>query len=766
MATHDLERPTAPRPGLVSVDGRLYPLESIHIAARAEGGIARTTLTQRFGNPHDEALEVIYVLPLPADGAVLGYVVRIGERVIRGEVQPREKAKAAYHDALFQGRTAGLLEENRADTFRQRLGNLPPRTAADVEIVILQPLRFLGAIQSAAPQWEYRFPMVAAPRYQGEAGRVADADRLDADRDGSGGIPTRAELELDIADDPSIDADAACRTHRVAVERTTHATRVRFAQGERLDRDVAVRWNACTGEVGVRVVEGSGLEGDDGRYALVTVTPPAAPRITYRRDLTVVLDASGSMGGRPLAIACSVAGELLRSLEPEDRFELLAFSNEPRRLTRGLEEAKARNVERALRALDGLRADGGTEMTKAIEEALEPLRVDSQRQIVLLTDGYIGFESQVVDRIAQRSADGVRVHAVGIGAAPNRTLLQGVALAGRGVELSAGDDVTAAEAARRLCAATARPVLADLEIGGSAMRAMAPRRPRDVFAGEPLVFTVELEKEGGTLELRGRLAGEPTPWATRHEVVRVAGTPIGSTTPLPIGALHGRARIADLELAMGRSEARPMALREIESLGMRHRIVSRGTSLVAIAEEPSVDPRAPRRREKLAVELPAGVSAEGAGLATERYKTPMPKGLHLRTLESLSTATMTVFGGRPEPKTGSRVLRVEGDRLFLEIDAPLDGFVLPSGQVMVHFGDGSIGAAELVVEESSPRGPHALGLLVRMVLRLVSDSSWPESGTLDLVWEGRIEGAGGRPVRTPMHVRVELRSAGSVRSDS
>src|SRR5947207_2571611 len=126
-------------PTLVSVDGRTYPLRSAHVRARAEGGIAKTTLIQDFSNTHDEPLEVIYTMPLPADGAVLGYTIRMGERIIRGEIEVREKAEARFREALYEGRTAGLLEQNRADTFQQRLGNLPPRTDVQVEIEILHP---------------------------------------------------------------------------------------------------------------------------------------------------------------------------------------------------------------------------------------------------------------------------------------------------------------------------------------------------------------------------------------------------------------------------------------------------------------------------------------------------------------------------------------------------------------------------------------------------------------------------------------------------
>jgi len=86
MTTTDaIPRTDQARPaGLVSVDGRTYPLKSAKINARAEGGIAATTFAQVHGNSYDEPLDVIYTLRLPADGAVTGYTIRIGKRVIRG----------------------------------------------------------------------------------------------------------------------------------------------------------------------------------------------------------------------------------------------------------------------------------------------------------------------------------------------------------------------------------------------------------------------------------------------------------------------------------------------------------------------------------------------------------------------------------------------------------------------------------------------------------------------------------------------------------
>jgi Ca-activated chloride channel homolog len=780
MAHSILDQPACPAARLVAVDGRTYPLESARITARAAGGIALTTLAQTYGNPHDEGLEVLYTLPLPADGAVLGYTIRIGEKLIRAEVQPREQASEAYREALFQGQTAGLLEQTRLDTLQQRLGNIPPRTRVEIEIDVMHPLAFLtpvGASDGAgAPEWEYRFPTVVGVRYLGAEGRVPDAGEVSPDRAGSGDIPTRFEMSLVIGDAGA----GGIHSPSHAIELVEGGTRV-SSGGGRLDRDVVVRWAASSAGVGVRVVEGRGLPGDDGRYALITVVPPAAPEKVLSRDLTVLLDASGSMSGAPLELAKQVIGELLQSLEDGDRFELLAFSNDVRPLTRGLTPWSPKSLRSALDSLVEIAAGGGTEMRKAIEKALAPMRGEAQRQVVLVTDGYIGFEAEVVGRIADQ--DGARVHAVGIGSAPNRTLTQQAAAAGRGLELLVGDARSAREAARRLIAGTARPVLTNITLGGGADTGERPARLRDVFAGQPLVFTAELAAAGGALEIAGRLPdGER--WTGRVEVPAAGAADALAATPLPIGALHGRSLVAELEIgrASGR-DARRMESR-IEALGMRHKIATSRTSLVAIAEEPAVDPRAPRRRERLAVEVPSGVSAEGTGLFTGQGMVMAAKFGSIIAAEQVAAPASPSFRlarrargfigtkagaerverhfawleSTGQPITVEDVRWAESDVLIIELRVPFDGFRLPEGEVLIHWDrPGQKPASGSVLDEAgTPPGPHQAGMLVRLAVRIESEPAWPAGETVRIEWESRARDREGDWARRDAQLSVRV----------
>jgi Ca-activated chloride channel family protein len=738
--------------GLVSVDGRTYPLKSARLEARAEGGVAVTAFTQTYENPYSEPLEVLYTLPLPADGAVIGYTIRLGSRVIRGEVRPRQEAQEQYRKALLEGRTAALLEQNRADTFAQMLGCLPPGDTAQVEIQVLQRLAFLPAEGPVPGRWEYRFPTVVGVRYEGEPGHVPDAGRLDTDR-AAEGTPVRLDASLVISDGPAGSLAPACPGREIDLEKCDGGVRVLLREQMRLDRDLVIRWSATQDAVGMRVVEGRGLPCDDGRYLLVTLTPPATVGIGIPRDLTLLVDASGSMSGNPFARAKIVVQELLRSLDPGDRFEILVFASDVRRLVSQPLAATPENIRQALEALERVRAGGCTEMTRALIEALTPLRPESQRQVVLLSDGYIGFEAEVIGEVLRRLGRGARLHTVGIGSAPNRTLTRGCARAGRGIEVLVGDDDDARAACRRLLQATVRPVLTDLTVSGAVLAGLAPKHPQDVLQGQPLILLAEIAGGGGRLVITGQQAGLHGVWERRLEIPAVEGPAPLARTALPIGALFGREAIEDMELQVSAGDKNRALDLEVERLGMRHGIASRRTSLIAVSEDPTVDPRDPRRRQCLPVEVPAEVSAEGAGLrplmrgsstilATAMYS-PAVSEATCQEIEAapyrayrrglVDTLRASVFPGTPAIE--ARVLRVDGDMLVIEVDVPRAGFRLPRDgtRVRVRFSDDSTAEAAVDGKVSSPAGPHQQGLTVRLALKL-RKQLWTGHGSAILSW--------------------------------
>jgi hypothetical protein len=396
---------------------------------------------------------------------------------------------------------------------------------------------------------------------------------------------------------------------------------------------------------------------------------------------------------------------------------------------------------------------------------------------VMVTDGQVGFETSVMATVLAGMSRGSRFHAVGVGATPNRTLTGGLARAGRGVELFAMDLAGAHTAAAHLVTATRRPVLTDIRVAGSGVVHSAPLRPRDVLEGQPLVLTAELSPRGGSLVVEGVLAGRPGVWQRVVELPPAgqAGSSWlkSASTTLPVGAIHGREVIADLEMEEAAGAERGATDRGIEGAGLRHRIVSRRTSLVAVSRTPTVDPRDPTRRETLVVELPAGVSAEGLGLLDMRWGGPAgggspmiqasvawegpasfaePEGDGMAEYDlapPAPTARKRSTPPSPPKLKESRASRGERshwgsegsseeleaevvvhtpERLVVEFQVPRDGFLLPQGEVTVRLPDGRLLTGVVEPGEGTQSGPHPAGVRVRLALKATGGRSWDQAG--------------------------------------
>jgi len=599
---------------MVCLDGRQLALVGSELRTEAAGGVARVVVEQRFRNIHAEPLSVSYLLPLPPDAVVSGFGFRIGERDVLGRVEAREEARAHFEEAILEGRTATLLEQERSSLFTQEIGNVPPGTLLVARVELDQRLRWLeeGA-------WEWRFPTVVAPRYLGAANSLPDSGRIMvdvADPEQPARLST-VQLSLRIGDSLATEGQPSSPSHDLRITAQSvdgsGALHVAFAhENHPLDRDVVVRWPVATLLPGVFLSASRGTSlgvGSDDAYGLLTVVPPLprAAAASLPRDLIVLLDTSGSMTGEPLAQAKRVVRTLIESLGDVDRLELIEFSESVRRWKWGAVRATRAAREKALAWLAGLEASGATEMRAGILAALASLRKDAQRQVLIVTDGLIGAEESVVTEILRRLPPQTRVHALGIGSAVNRTLTGGVARAGRGVEVIVGPHEDTASAAARLLARMVSPLVTDLEISGEALREHAPAALPDLFAGAPALLALRLRPEGGSLRLRGRAAAGI--WEAQLDVRPM----LADLRSNAAATLYARERVEDLEAraAAGQGEAVDA---QILHLGLEFQIATRLTSWVAISEEKTVDPRQPIRRERLAHMLPQGMSAEGLGL--------------------------------------------------------------------------------------------------------------------------------------------------------
>jgi Ca-activated chloride channel family protein len=430
--------PDAGLGALLTERGNL-PLESVEVTADVAGLIAGVVVVQGFRNPYGVPLEATYIFPLPDRAAVTAFRMEAADRVVDGVLKERGQARADYDRALAQGKRAAIAEEDRPDVFTIRVGNILPGEKVRIRLTLSQPLPYEDGAAT------FRFPLVVAPRYipgapiddaQAGAGTAPDTDSVpDASRISPPvllpGFPDPVRLALTVNVDP---AGLALREMRSSLHVVTgEGTQVRLRPGERLDRDFILRlsFDASTSLV---LVPDEGDDAAEGTFAL-SVVPPEGEAVRAERDVVLVLDRSGSMGGWKMVAARRAAARIVDTLSTGDRFAVLSFDTvveRPERLPDGLVAATDRNRYRAVEHLSRLEARGGTDMLAPLEQALALLGDTARdRVLVLVTDGQVGNEDEILERVGA-GLSGVRVHTVGIDRAVNAGFLGRLAGLGAG----------------------------------------------------------------------------------------------------------------------------------------------------------------------------------------------------------------------------------------------------------------------------------------------------------------------------------------------
>lgn len=595
------------------------PLLDTDVLIQVSGPLARTRVVQTFRNPGDSWLEGVYVFPLPEQAAVDRLRMRIGERVIEGEIHEREAARAAYDQARSAGKQASLVEQQRPNMFTTRVASIAPHAEIRIEIEYQQTLTWEQADNSG--RYSLRFPMVVGPRYipgtplhtppepgdgwAPDTDRVADASHITppvAHSDAGPVNPLKLRIELD-AGAPI----ASVRSHHHPIRTDTPSPNTRnitLADGAIFaDRDFELSWTLAAGTAPSAV-----LFADPGRertHALLMLMPPAMAPDTARlpREVVFVVDTSGSMLGTSIEQAREALALALQRLPAGDRFNVIEFNSASRALFDSARPASPTNIVEAVAWVRALEAEGGTEMVPALARALDGSSDAARvRQVIFLTDGAVGNEDELFGLI-QRQLGDTRLFTIGIGSAPNSHFMRKAAQSGRGTFTYIGnlDDVQARMS--ELFAKLEAPVLKGVTVRWSDNPDvdMTPRHIPDLYLGEPVLVSAALAHASGDVEISG--SSGAVQWATR---VSLADANHGHG----VGVLWARNKIAALldTLHDGANEDEIRAA--VVAIALEHHLVSKYTSLVAVDKTPARPAQDELKSAAVPTNLPAGWDAD------------------------------------------------------------------------------------------------------------------------------------------------------------
>ncbi len=586
--------------------------QSTRMSVRVTGNVARVHVTQKFENTGDDWVEGLYVFPLSAGAAVDEVEMVVGERRIRGEIQRKDDARATYERARSEGRRASLVSQERPNLFTTSVANIAPHSSVSIDIAYLDTVPYRDG------RYTLNLPLSIAPRYDpGNPRSEADVRSATATPEQVTSGVQNAQIDIDLQPGFPLGAVTSVN-HEIALGIVAAGRRITLkAPTVPADRDFELVWTPAI-VPDMQAAAFAERAGDD-IYVLVSLMPPqmTAER-TYKRDVLFIIDTSGSMSGPSIDQAREALRLGVERLAPGDRFNVIRFSNDATSLFPAARAADDWSRRRAMEFIDGLVANGGTEMRAAIELALAmPPANEALRQIVFITDGSVSNEAELVGLIRQRLV-GARFFTVGIGAAPNAWFMQEAAAAGRGSYTFIPQISEVRARMEDLFRKLENPALVGLEVHWpqAADAELAAALPSDVYAGDPLVFAARVPRAPeGVLTLSGRSNGMP--W-TRQLAIKLVSDQAG------IAKLWARERIRQLSRERMSSGDATTTETQIVELALAHHLVSDFTSLVAVDVTPARPIGVQDAGEQVPTSAPTGSQwAQSTGFSSTATPAPL-----------------------------------------------------------------------------------------------------------------------------------------------
>lgn len=401
-------RPPHPRP-VPPPPPTPFPLEVQYHRVKVEidNQAAVTYVDQEFYNPTHWQLEGYYLFPLPKDAVIKKFSMYIDGKEMEAELLDAAKARKIYEDIVRKRRDPALLEYVGQGVFKARIFPIEPHSKKRVKI------SYTELLTKDNQTIEYLYPL--------------NTEKFSAK-------PLKdVSIHVELKSSENI-KNIYCPTHKVEINRKgMKGAVVGFEETDvKPDRDFKLYYSTDNEKLGFSLLSYKKESGDG--YFFLSLSPGvgAGGEEISEKDITFVLDVSGSMAGEKMKQAKQALLFCVENLNKGDRFEIIRFSTEAEALFREFSTVSEKSLDRAREFIRDLKAIGGTNIDEALEMASKMKKRDGvPYMIIFLTDGKptIGetendvLLEKIEKNLSKGNGGGVRVFTFGIGHDINTHLL-------------------------------------------------------------------------------------------------------------------------------------------------------------------------------------------------------------------------------------------------------------------------------------------------------------------------------------------------------
>jgi len=467
-----------------------FPLEvkNHRVKVDINDQIAATNIDQIFYNPTSSRLEGEYIFPIPKNAIIKKFTMFINGKETPAELMDAEKARKIYEDIVRKQKDPALLEYNNLNIYRVRIFPIEPKS--EKRIII----NYNEVLNKDNGTFEYLYPL-NTEKFSSKS--LQDVSVI---------------INLKTADNIK---NIICTSHEAEIVYKNEKNAVISYEKHNVkpDIDFKLYYNTANSQFGISLI--TYKETDDEKFFLMNISPGYFVKQSelVKKDVTFVLDTSGSMAGEKLEQAKKALLYCISNLNKEDRFEIIRFSTEAEALYNNLETVGEASLNKARNFINKFTPIGGTNIEEALNLAIANSSKSNNHIIIFITDGKptIGEteEDRLIEKIKKANNLKTRIFTFGIGEELNIHLLDKITRETKAYSSYISPSENIEVKISGFYQKIQYPVLTDIKINFSKninIYNVYPKELQDLFVGSTLTLSGKYKGEGNTkVTLEGML---------------------------------------------------------------------------------------------------------------------------------------------------------------------------------------------------------------------------------------------------------------------
>jgi Ca-activated chloride channel family protein len=600
-----------------------------HVTVTIKDQLAVTHVDQVFYNPNDWTIEGTYIFPIPDDAAVSGFTLWVDGKPVEGKVLDATQARQTYEQIVSSMRDPALLEYIGRGAVQARIFPIASQSERRVELEYTQALPADGGLV------RYVYPLNT------EKFSALPLESVSISVEIQSSIPIRAVYS------PS---------HEVSVSRESqnHVVAGYEAANVLSDTDFSLYYSLGETEAFHLLTyrDASDASDPDGFFLVLL-----APRINtvdqiIPKDILMVLDHSGSMDGEKFQQAQQASRYILDHLNTGDRFNIISFSTGVEMFASSLRPVS--EVSNAQAWVDSLRAEGSTDINRALLEAAAIVDAQRPTYLIFLTDGLptegVTDSSLILSNFNDNAPDNLHLFAFGVGYDVDTILLDSLSQGHHGRSSYIQPGMKLDEVLSSFYNGISTPVLTNLELrfGGISTYDLYPYPLPDLFAGAQVVLLGRYKVGGeGDINLTGDVNGEKQTFTFTDQKFETQSP--STSIQASIARLWATRKVGFLLNEIRLKGANQEIIDQIVHLSVRYGIVTPYTSYLVTEEVPLGEAEQQRLAEDTFGKMQAMPTAAASGQAAVQSAADagaMQGASNAPSVQGEAASTVRVVGSR------------------------------------------------------------------------------------------------------------------------